>query len=63
MQHKRDMPASQHLSQNKTMQWLILVNTFVDTVSNDFVRRLPGVHTPRGTNAKNHTRYRRLGVV
>jgi hypothetical protein len=47
----------------KTMQWLIPVTTLVATVSNDFVRQLPGVHAPRGTNAKNRTRDRRLGVV
>jgi len=34
------------------MQWLITVTTLVATVSNDFVRRLPGAHAPRGTNAK-----------
>jgi len=37
------------------------------TVSNDlwhdFVRRLPSAHVPCGTNAKNQTRDRRLGVV
>jgi len=31
--------------------------------SNDFVRQLPGMYAPRGTNAKNRTRDRRLGVV
>jgi len=59
----RSLPASQYLSQNKTIQWLIPVTTLVATVSNDFVRRLPGVHAPRGTNAKNCTCDRRLGVV
>ena len=39
------------------------MTTLVATVSNDFVRRLPGAHTPRGTNAKNRTRDRQLGVV
>jgi len=37
--------------------------TLVTTVSNDFVRQLPGVHAPRGTNAKIRTRDRRLRVV
>jgi len=50
------MPASQYLSQNKTMQWLMTVTNLVATVSKDSVRRLPGAHAPRGTNAKNRTR-------
>ena len=49
--------------QNKTIQWLKPVTTLVATVSHDFVRRLPGAHAPHGTNAKNRTRDRRLGVV
>jgi hypothetical protein len=35
-------------------------DTLVATVSNNFVRRLPGAHAPRGTNAKNRTRDRWL---
>ena len=37
--------------------------TLVTTVSNDFVRRLPGAHAPCGTNSNIRTRDRRLGVV
>jgi len=48
-------PASRYLLQNKLIQCLTLVTTLVDTVSNDFVRRLPGARAPRGTNAKNCT--------
>jgi len=48
---------------NKTIQWLIPMTTLVATVSNDFVRWLPGVHAPSDTNANNRTRDRRLGVV
>jgi len=61
---KHHTPASQYLSQNKTIQRL----TLVATVFNDFVRRLPAPrgtnakNAPRGTNAKNRTRDRRLGV-
>ena len=39
-EHKHYTPASCHLSQNKTIQWLILVTTLVATVSKDLVRRL-----------------------
>ena len=39
-----------------TIQCLIPVTTLVDIVCNDFARRLPGAHAPRGTNAKNRTR-------
>ena len=44
------------------MQWLMTVTTLVATVSNDFVRQLPGAHEPRGTNAKSRTHKRRLVV-
>jgi len=30
------------------------------SITNDFVRRLPGVHAPSGMNAKNRTHDRRL---
>jgi len=39
-------PARQHISQNKTIQCLILVTTFVVTVSNDSVRQLPVAYAP-----------------
>ena len=61
--HKHHTPASQYHSQNKTIQCLIPVTNLVATFSNDFVRRLLGAHAPRGTNAKNCTHDRRLGVV
>ena len=35
---------------------MIPVTTLVATVSNDFVRRLPDAHAPRGMNVKNRTR-------
>jgi len=62
-EHKHYTPASQYLSQNKTIEWLISLTTLDTTVSNDFVRRLPSAHAPRCTNAKHRTRDRRLGAV
>jgi len=51
-------PASQYFSQNTTIQWLIMVDTLVATDNG-----LPGAHAPCGTNAKNCTCNRWLGVV
>ena len=51
-------PASQYFSQNTTIQWLIMVATLVATDNG-----LPGAHAPCGTNAKNRTCDRWLGVV
>jgi len=45
-----------------TAQRFFLRSSLQTTVSNDFVRRVPGAHAPSGMNAKNHTHDRRLRI-